>query len=124
MDSEPALRSASTVLYTASRVQVSPLTPWPDGGPESLRSRRCGLAMHKTNPNPFTDRPHLERFYATPYSIVLKENHKALDKVEPDRCAQACLEETTFVCRSFDYQVSLWILSVFSSPFTSLTLWQ
>ena len=53
----------------------------------------------------FLPGPHLERFYATPYSIVLQENHKKLEKVEPDRCAQACLEETAFVCRSFDYQV-------------------
>ncbi|KAK3750842.1 hypothetical protein RRG08_033658 [Elysia crispata] len=53
----------------------------------------------------YSSGPHLERFYATPYSIVLQENHKKLEKVEPDRCAQACLEETAFVCRSFDYQV-------------------
>ncbi|CAG5132136.1 unnamed protein product, partial [Candidula unifasciata] len=46
----------------------------------------------------------LERFQATPYSIVLGENDKTLERVTAERCAQACLEETAFVCRSFDYQ--------------------
>ncbi|GFN92837.1 hypothetical protein PoB_001934300 [Plakobranchus ocellatus] len=43
--SESTLRSAGNPL---SQVQVLRLTRWPDGGPESLRSRCCGLvAMYK-----------------------------------------------------------------------------
>ncbi|GFO36313.1 hypothetical protein PoB_006281800, partial [Plakobranchus ocellatus] len=42
--SESALRSAGTLL---SRVRVPPPAPWPDGGPESLRSPCCGLAIYK-----------------------------------------------------------------------------
>ncbi|GFN79341.1 hypothetical protein PoB_000584700 [Plakobranchus ocellatus] len=41
---ESALRSAGTLL---SRVRAPLPAPWPDGGPESLRSRCCGLAMYK-----------------------------------------------------------------------------
>ncbi|XP_055898470.1 uncharacterized protein LOC106056355 isoform X2 [Biomphalaria glabrata] len=47
----------------------------------------------------------LDRFIATPYSIVPGENDKTLERVSPERCAQACLEEMTFVCRSFDYEI-------------------
>ncbi|XP_059170775.1 uncharacterized protein LOC131952238, partial [Physella acuta] len=47
---------------------------------------------------------NLERFFATPYSIVPGENDKTIESVAPERCAQACLEETAFVCRSFDYE--------------------
>ncbi|GFO39692.1 hypothetical protein PoB_006619700 [Plakobranchus ocellatus] len=42
--SESALRSAGTFL---SRVRAQPPAPWPDGGPESLRSPCCGLAIYK-----------------------------------------------------------------------------
>ncbi|GFO29575.1 hypothetical protein PoB_005608000 [Plakobranchus ocellatus] len=41
--SESALRSAGTLL---SRVQAPPPAPWPDGGPKSLRSPCCGLAIY------------------------------------------------------------------------------
>ncbi|GFO16689.1 hypothetical protein PoB_004319400 [Plakobranchus ocellatus] len=41
---ESALRSAGTPL---SRVRAPLLVPWPDGGPESLRSPCCGLAIYK-----------------------------------------------------------------------------
>ncbi|GFO49839.1 hypothetical protein PoB_007634400 [Plakobranchus ocellatus] len=46
--SESALRSAGTIL---SRVRAPPPAPWPDGGPESLRSPCCGLAIYKKKPN-------------------------------------------------------------------------
>ncbi|GFO25633.1 hypothetical protein PoB_005213800 [Plakobranchus ocellatus] len=42
--SKSALRSAGTLL---SRVRAPPLAPWPDGGPEGLRSPCCGLAIYK-----------------------------------------------------------------------------
>ncbi|GFO40051.1 hypothetical protein PoB_006655600 [Plakobranchus ocellatus] len=42
--SESALRSAQTLL---SRVRAPPPAPWPDRGPESLRSPCCGLAIYK-----------------------------------------------------------------------------
>ncbi|GFN77344.1 hypothetical protein PoB_000385000 [Plakobranchus ocellatus] len=42
--SESALRSAGTLL---SRVRAPPPAPCPDGGPESLRSPCCGLAIYK-----------------------------------------------------------------------------
>ncbi|GFN96178.1 hypothetical protein PoB_002268400 [Plakobranchus ocellatus] len=41
-DSEPALRSAGTLLL---RVRTPPLAPWPGGGPESLGSPCCGQAI-------------------------------------------------------------------------------
>ncbi|GFO24097.1 hypothetical protein PoB_005060200 [Plakobranchus ocellatus] len=44
VDSESALRSARILL---SRVRAPTLAPWPDGGPESLRSPCCGLAVFK-----------------------------------------------------------------------------
>ncbi|GFO33643.1 hypothetical protein PoB_006014800 [Plakobranchus ocellatus] len=48
---ESALRSAGTLL---SRVRAPLPAPWPDGGPESLRSPCCGLVIYK-NPNPTPD---------------------------------------------------------------------
>ncbi|GFO16207.1 hypothetical protein PoB_004271200 [Plakobranchus ocellatus] len=42
--SESALRSAGTRL---SRVRTPPPASWPDGGPESLRSLCCELAIYK-----------------------------------------------------------------------------
>ena len=44
-------------------------------------------------------------FYATPYAVVLGNNLKTYTRVTPNRCARMCLEEDTFVCKSFDYQV-------------------
>ncbi|GFO13774.1 hypothetical protein PoB_004027900 [Plakobranchus ocellatus] len=41
---ESALRSAGTLL---SRVRAPLPASWPDGGPESLRSSCCGLAIYK-----------------------------------------------------------------------------
>ncbi|GFO14351.1 hypothetical protein PoB_004085600 [Plakobranchus ocellatus] len=41
---ESALRPAGTFL---PRVRAPPPAPWPDGGPESLRSPGCGLAIYK-----------------------------------------------------------------------------
>ncbi|GFN96179.1 misshapen-like kinase 1 [Plakobranchus ocellatus] len=41
---QSALRSAGTLL---SRVRAPLPAPWPDGGPESLRSPCCGLAIYK-----------------------------------------------------------------------------
>ncbi|GFO06484.1 hypothetical protein PoB_003298900 [Plakobranchus ocellatus] len=49
--SESALRSAGTPL---SRVRAPPPAPWPDGGPESLRSPGCGLAIYKNQTKPST----------------------------------------------------------------------
>jgi len=46
-------------------------------------------------------------FHATPYSVVLGNNLKKYTRVTPNRCARMCLEEDTFVCKSFDYQVSV-----------------
>ncbi|GFO32505.1 hypothetical protein PoB_005901000 [Plakobranchus ocellatus] len=42
--SESALISQGTLL---SWVRASPPAPWPDGGPESLRSPCCGLAIYE-----------------------------------------------------------------------------
>ncbi|GFO00487.1 hypothetical protein PoB_002699200 [Plakobranchus ocellatus] len=49
VDSEFVLRSAETLL---SRIRALPLVPWPDGGPESLRSRCLGQDVHKSDENP------------------------------------------------------------------------
>ncbi|GFO18114.1 hypothetical protein PoB_004461900 [Plakobranchus ocellatus] len=39
-----SVRSAGTLL---SRIRAPPPAPWPDGGPESLRSPCCVLAIYK-----------------------------------------------------------------------------
>ncbi|GFO37627.1 hypothetical protein PoB_006413200 [Plakobranchus ocellatus] len=46
---ESALRSAGTLL---SRVRAPPSAPRPVGGPKSLRSPCCGLAIYK-KPKPY-----------------------------------------------------------------------
>ncbi|GFO33459.1 endonuclease-reverse transcriptase [Plakobranchus ocellatus] len=43
--SESALRSAGTLL---SRVRAPLPAPWPGGGPKSLRSPCCGMAIYKS----------------------------------------------------------------------------
>ncbi|GFO09746.1 hypothetical protein PoB_003625100 [Plakobranchus ocellatus] len=48
--SESTLKSAGTPL---SRVRAPPPAPWPDGGPKSLRSPCCGLAMYNNQPTMF-----------------------------------------------------------------------
>ncbi|GFO37175.1 hypothetical protein PoB_006368000 [Plakobranchus ocellatus] len=48
---ESSLRSAGTLL---SRFQVPPSAPWPDGGPKSLRSPCCGLAIIIQKPKPMS----------------------------------------------------------------------
>ena len=48
---------------------------------------------------------YLTYFYATPYAVVLGNNHKQYTRVTPNKCAQFCLEEEAFICRSFDYKV-------------------
>ncbi|XP_048776860.2 uncharacterized protein LOC125681022 [Ostrea edulis] len=48
---------------------------------------------------------YLRRFYPSPYSAVLGHNDKIVVGVTPSACARKCLEETDFICRSFDYQV-------------------
>ncbi|GFO03513.1 hypothetical protein PoB_003001800 [Plakobranchus ocellatus] len=45
VDNESALRSAGILL---SWVRSPSPTPWPEGGPESLRSPDCGHSIHKT----------------------------------------------------------------------------
>ncbi|GFO13883.1 hypothetical protein PoB_004038800 [Plakobranchus ocellatus] len=47
VDSESAVRSAETLL---SRVRTPPPGPWLVGGPESLRSTCCGLAIYNNQP--------------------------------------------------------------------------
>ncbi|GFN98360.1 hypothetical protein PoB_002486600 [Plakobranchus ocellatus] len=42
---ESTLRSAGSLM---SRVRALPPALWPDGGPESLRSPCCGLAISET----------------------------------------------------------------------------
>ncbi|GFO45536.1 hypothetical protein PoB_007204100 [Plakobranchus ocellatus] len=48
VSSESALRSAVILLL---RVRAPPPAPWPDGGPESLRSPFCRLAVYKNQPS-------------------------------------------------------------------------
>ncbi|GFN94107.1 hypothetical protein PoB_002061300 [Plakobranchus ocellatus] len=48
---ESALRSVGTFL---SRVRAPLPAPWPDGGPESLRSPCCGLAIYKKKLKPWS----------------------------------------------------------------------
>ncbi|KAK2164747.1 hypothetical protein LSH36_59g02015 [Paralvinella palmiformis] len=44
-------------------------------------------------------------FYVTPYAVIPGNNLKQYGKVTPNRCAQYCLEEELFICRSFDYRI-------------------
>ena len=46
-------------------------------------------------------------FYVTPYAVIPGNNLKQYGKVTPNRCAQYCLEEELFICRSFDYRVGM-----------------
>ncbi|GFN96799.1 hypothetical protein PoB_002330500 [Plakobranchus ocellatus] len=61
--SESALRSGGTLL---SRVQAPPPVPRPGGGPESLRSPCCGLAIYKNQPTKikmWITQTHIFSFY-------------------------------------------------------------
>ncbi|GFO34364.1 hypothetical protein PoB_006086900 [Plakobranchus ocellatus] len=58
VDNETALRSAGTIL---SWVQAPASAPWPDGGPESLRSPCCGLAMNIHKPKYLANLPFQQR---------------------------------------------------------------
>ncbi|GFO48908.1 hypothetical protein PoB_007541300 [Plakobranchus ocellatus] len=40
--------AGESALTLLSRVRAPPLAPWPDGGPESLRSPCCGLVKKKS----------------------------------------------------------------------------
>ncbi|ELU16826.1 hypothetical protein CAPTEDRAFT_188385, partial [Capitella teleta] len=67
-----------------------------------------GLVVDTTNPrhNHFEKiERNIELFYPTPYATVPGNNLKEYSRVTPNRCAQMCLEEDTFICRSFDYQI-------------------
>ncbi|GFO45001.1 hypothetical protein PoB_007150600 [Plakobranchus ocellatus] len=55
---ESALRSAGTLM---SRVRAPPPAPWPDGGPKSLSSPCCKLAIYQ-KPNQ-TLTPHLASLF-------------------------------------------------------------
>ncbi|GFN79441.1 hypothetical protein PoB_000594700 [Plakobranchus ocellatus] len=57
---ESAQRSAGTLL---SRVRAPPLAPWPDGGPKSLRSPCCRLAIHKNQSTDPQTCPHSTVFF-------------------------------------------------------------
>ncbi|GFO08932.1 hypothetical protein PoB_003543700 [Plakobranchus ocellatus] len=48
--SESALRSPENLL---SRVRAPPPAPWPDGGPESLKTSCCGLALYENLKQPW-----------------------------------------------------------------------
>ncbi|GFN98993.1 hypothetical protein PoB_002549900 [Plakobranchus ocellatus] len=62
--SASALQSAGNLLSWA---RASPPALWPDGGPESLRSPCCGLAIYRT-PNPKPQSTRLE--YHQPGAFV------------------------------------------------------
>ncbi|GFO14253.1 replication factor c subunit 2 [Plakobranchus ocellatus] len=62
VDSESALRSPGTYLLL---IRASPPVPWPDGGPESLRSPCCGLAIYKNQ-----TKPSLNGFLPSQFSFL------------------------------------------------------
>ncbi|GFO32450.1 hypothetical protein PoB_005895500 [Plakobranchus ocellatus] len=77
VDSVSALRSAGTFL---TQVRAPLLTPWLDGGPQSLKSPCCGLAIYM-KPNPSI------------HAIVYKSRQKVSEllqgggsTVKPSRC--------------------------------------
>ncbi|GFN80350.1 hypothetical protein PoB_000685600 [Plakobranchus ocellatus] len=55
-DSEPALRSAETIL---SQVRTPPLALWPEGRPESLTSPCCGQAIYQKHSFMLEGRCHM-----------------------------------------------------------------
>ncbi len=67
----------------------------------TTKDEQCHNTRTKQLPGKF-----LTYFYATPYAVVLGNNHKQFTHVTPNRCAQYCMEEDAFVCRSFDYKVN------------------
>ncbi|GFN90123.1 hypothetical protein PoB_001662900 [Plakobranchus ocellatus] len=54
---ESPLRSAGIFLLLG---RTPPPTPWPGGGPASLRSPSCGLAIHKNQLQPALFQPRFE----------------------------------------------------------------
>jgi hypothetical protein len=49
----------------------------------------------------------MTHFYATPYSVLIGNDVKSYSQVTVDYCAQMCVMEQGFVCRSFDYEVTM-----------------
>ncbi|GFO17874.1 hypothetical protein PoB_004437900 [Plakobranchus ocellatus] len=58
MVSDPTLKSAGIFV---SGVRAPPSATWPDGGPQSLRSSCCELAMHKNVPTHTHNALHQEQ---------------------------------------------------------------
>lgn len=48
---------------------------------------------------------HYSRYYfnLTPNAAISGHNNKELKNISPSQCQTACVEETAFVCKSFDY---------------------
>ncbi|GFN90573.1 hypothetical protein PoB_001707900 [Plakobranchus ocellatus] len=66
VDTESGLRSAGTLLSPA---RAPPPAPWPDGGPEVLRSPCCGLATYKKKQTDKTQYLPLNIPLNTPLSV-------------------------------------------------------
>ncbi|XP_074654352.1 uncharacterized protein LOC141908279 isoform X2 [Tubulanus polymorphus] len=75
----------------------------------------CGTSEYMTanvhGLQPSADIFHLEMiekwlvyFYVTPFAVLSGSNKKHYNRVSPDRCAELCVKESDFICRSFDYQ--------------------
>ena len=62
----------------------------------------------------FFEEPSMVSFYATPYAMLRTQPRKAIRMITPSLCAQKCLKEEGFVCRSFNYLVSTVIIKMFS----------
>ncbi|XP_071952274.1 uncharacterized protein [Antedon mediterranea] len=56
-----------------------------------------------TTNEPVEIEPDLPKFTRYPDSAISGHNNRHLYNVFPEECARRCIEETSFVCRSFDY---------------------
>ena len=55
----------------------------------------------------------MEYFYPTPYIVMMRKIDNLFKYVSPERCAENCLRETSFICKSFDYHVGCFSFGVY-----------
>ncbi|GFO15829.1 hypothetical protein PoB_004233400 [Plakobranchus ocellatus] len=71
VNTQPVLRFAGTLLW---QVRAPPPAPWPGGGPESLRSPCCGLAIDAQKLMDLCTSPCLTSSLHSPLSLAVSES--------------------------------------------------